>query len=60
MVGKRKSLVVEWAPGLLVNAITPGFEKTIFTESIRKNGAISLALIKSGPVDGSPILKKSR
>lgn len=51
MVGMTKSLAVEWAPDIRVNALAPGYVKTEFTEGVRKNEEIRKDILETIPQD---------
>ncbi|MFD1512323.1 SDR family NAD(P)-dependent oxidoreductase [Halomarina rubra] len=51
MVGLTKSLAVEWAPDIRVNALAPGYVKTEFTKGVRENESIREDLLDDIPTD---------
>lgn len=51
IVGMTKSLAIEWAPEIRVNALAPGYVKTEFTKSVRENESIRQDLLESIPQD---------
>ncbi|MHB9288900.1 SDR family NAD(P)-dependent oxidoreductase [Halobacteriales archaeon Cl-PHB] len=51
LAGMTKSLAVEWAPTIRVNALAPGYVKTEFTEGVRENESIRTDLLESIPAD---------
>jgi NAD(P)-dependent dehydrogenase (short-subunit alcohol dehydrogenase family) len=51
MVGLTKSLAVEWAPDVRVNALAPGYVKTEFTKGVRENESIRADLLDDIPAD---------
>lgn len=51
MVGMTKSLAVEWAPEIRVNALAPGYVKTEFTKGVRENEPIRQQLLEDIPQD---------
>jgi NAD(P)-dependent dehydrogenase (short-subunit alcohol dehydrogenase family) len=51
MVGLTKSLAVEWAPDIRVNALAPGYVKTEFTRGVRENESIREDLLSNIPAD---------
>jgi NAD(P)-dependent dehydrogenase (short-subunit alcohol dehydrogenase family) len=51
MVGMTKSLAVEWAPEIRVNALAPGYVKTEFTKGVRENEDIRRDLLETIPQD---------
>ncbi|WP_136716555.1 SDR family NAD(P)-dependent oxidoreductase [Halorientalis salina] len=51
MVGLTKSLAVEWAPAIRVNALAPGYVKTDFTKGVRENEEIRADLLDTIPLD---------
>lgn len=51
LVGMTKSLAVEWAPEIRVNALAPGYVKTEFTRGVRENESIRQDLLETIPQD---------
>jgi len=51
MVGMTKSLAVEWAPEIRVNALSLGDVKTEFTKGVRENEGIRQDLLETIPQD---------
>jgi NAD(P)-dependent dehydrogenase (short-subunit alcohol dehydrogenase family) len=51
MVGMTKSLAVEWAPEIRVNALAPGYVRTEFTKGVRENESIRQDLLETIPQD---------
>lgn len=51
IVGMTKSMAVEWAPDIRVNALAPGYVKTEFTEGVRENESIRQDILETIPVD---------
>ena len=51
IVGMTKSMAVEWAPDIRVNAVAPGYVKTAFTKGVRKNEEIREDILDTIPVD---------
>ncbi|MFT4933207.1 MAG: NAD(P)-dependent dehydrogenase (short-subunit alcohol dehydrogenase family) [Natronomonas sp.] len=51
LVGLTKSLAVEWAPAIRVNALAPGYVKTALTEGVRENEQIRADLLSTIPQD---------
>ena len=51
IVGLTRTLAVEWAPDIRVNALAPGYVKTEFTEGVRDNEAIHEELLDEIPQD---------
>ncbi|MWG36405.1 SDR family NAD(P)-dependent oxidoreductase [Halomarina oriensis] len=51
MVGLTKSLAVEWAPDIRVNALAPGYVTTEFTKGVRENDSIREDLLSNIPAD---------
>lgn len=51
IVGMTKSLAVEWAPDIRVNALAPGYVKTKFTEGVRENESIREDILSTIPQD---------
>lgn len=49
MVGMTRTLAVEWAPDIRVNALAPGYVKTEFTKSVRENESIREDLLAEIP-----------
>jgi NAD(P)-dependent dehydrogenase (short-subunit alcohol dehydrogenase family) len=49
MVGMTKSLAVEWAPDIRVNALAPGYVKTDFTKGVREHKSIREDLLREIP-----------
>lgn len=50
IVGMTKSLAVEWAPDIRVNALAPGYVKTEFTKSVRENESIREDILETIPM----------
>ena len=51
IVGLTRTLAVEWAPDIRVNALAPGYVKTEFTKGVRENEAIHEELLDEIPQD---------
>jgi NAD(P)-dependent dehydrogenase (short-subunit alcohol dehydrogenase family) len=51
MVGMTRTLAVEWAPDIRVNALAPGYVKTEFTAGVRENESIHEDLLDEIPQD---------
>ena len=51
LVGMTRTLAVEWAPEIRVNAIAPGYVKTAFTAGVRQNESIHEDLLAEIPQD---------
>lgn len=51
LVGLTKSLAVDWAPRIRVNALAPGYVKTALTEGVRANERIRDGLLREIPQD---------
>ena len=51
MVGMTRTLAVEWAPDVRVNALAPGYVKTEFTKGVRENESIREDLLSEIPQD---------
>ena len=51
LVGMTRTLAVEWAPAIRVNAIAPGYVKTEFTAGVRGNESIHEELLAEIPQD---------
>lgn len=49
LVGMTKSLAVDWAPEIRVNALAPGYVKTEFTEGVRENESIRNDILENIP-----------
>ena len=49
LVGMTKSLAVEWAPDIRVNALAPGYVATEFTKGVRENESIREDILKTIP-----------
>jgi NAD(P)-dependent dehydrogenase (short-subunit alcohol dehydrogenase family) len=51
LVGMTKTLAVDWAPEVRVNALAPGYVKTDLTEGVRENESIREDLLSEIPQD---------
>jgi NAD(P)-dependent dehydrogenase (short-subunit alcohol dehydrogenase family) len=51
IVGMTRSLAVEWAPDVRVNAVAPGYVETEFTEEVRANDSILEDILAEIPQD---------
>lgn len=51
MVDMTKSLAVEWAPDIRVDALAPGYVATKFTEGVRENESIYEDILEIIPQD---------
>lgn len=51
MVGMTRTLAIEWAPDIRVNALAPGYVKTEFTKGVRENESIHEELLAEIPQD---------
>jgi NAD(P)-dependent dehydrogenase (short-subunit alcohol dehydrogenase family) len=51
LVGMTKTLAVDWAPDVRVNALAPGYVKTDLTEGVRENESIRADLLAEIPQD---------
>ncbi len=51
LVGMTKSLAVEWAPDIRVNALAPGYVRTEFTAGVRDNESIREDILATIPQD---------
>lgn len=51
MVGMTRTLALEWAPDIRVNALAPGYVKTEFTKGVRENESIHEDLLAEIPQD---------
>jgi NAD(P)-dependent dehydrogenase (short-subunit alcohol dehydrogenase family) len=51
LVGMTKTLAVDWAPDIRVNALAPGYAKTDLTEGVRENESIREDLLTEIPQD---------
>lgn len=51
VVGMTKSLAVEWAPDVRVNALAPGYVATEFTKGVRENDSIREDILETVPQD---------
>jgi len=51
LVGMTKTLAVDWAPAIRVNALAPGYVKTDLTEGVRENESIREDLLSEIPQD---------
>ncbi|EMA39091.1 SDR family NAD(P)-dependent oxidoreductase [Halococcus hamelinensis] len=51
MVGMTRTLAVEWAPEIRVNALAPGYVETAFTAGVRENDSIYEDLLDEIPQD---------
>lgn len=49
VVGMTKSLAVEWAPDIRVNALAPGYVATEFTKGVRENESIREEILETIP-----------
>ncbi|WP_435076693.1 SDR family NAD(P)-dependent oxidoreductase [Halococcus sp. AFM35] len=51
LVGMTRTLAIEWAPDIRVNALAPGYVKTAFTKGVRENESIHEDLLDEIPQD---------
>jgi len=51
LVGLTKTLAIDWAPEIRVNALAPGYVKTNFTEGVRNNEGIRNEILATIPQD---------
>ncbi len=51
LVGMTRTLAIEWAPDIRVNALAPGYVKTAFTKGVRENESIHEDLLAEIPQD---------
>jgi NAD(P)-dependent dehydrogenase (short-subunit alcohol dehydrogenase family) len=51
LVGMTRTLAIEWAPDIRVNALAPGYVKTEFTKGVRENESIHEDLLDEIPQD---------
>jgi NAD(P)-dependent dehydrogenase (short-subunit alcohol dehydrogenase family) len=51
LVGMTRTLAIEWAPTIRVNALAPGYVKTEFTKGVRENESIHEDLLAEIPQD---------
>lgn len=49
LAGLTKTLVVDWAPDVRVNAIAPGYVKTAFTEGVRNHEGFRESILETVP-----------
>jgi NAD(P)-dependent dehydrogenase (short-subunit alcohol dehydrogenase family) len=49
LVGMTRTLAIEWAPDIRVNALAPGYVKTEFTKGVRENESIHEDLLGEIP-----------
>ena len=51
LAGLTRTLALEWAPRIRVNALAPGYVKTEFTKGVRENDSIREDLLDDIPED---------
>jgi NAD(P)-dependent dehydrogenase (short-subunit alcohol dehydrogenase family) len=51
IVGVTKSMALDWAPDVRVNAIAPGYVRTEMTEGVRENERVHEQMIERTPLD---------
>ena len=50
LVGLTKSLALDWAPDVRVNALAPGYVRTDLTEELRKNDRLRQSIVDRTPL----------
>ena len=51
LVGMTKSMALDWAPDVRVNAIAPGYVATELTEELRSNEGLRQSIVERTPLD---------
>lgn len=51
LIGLTKSMALDWAPDVRVNAVAPGYVHTDLTEPIEKNEALYESILERTPMD---------
>ncbi len=51
LVGATKSMALDWAPDVRVNAVAPGYVATDLTEPVRENESVHQSIIDRTPLD---------
>jgi NAD(P)-dependent dehydrogenase (short-subunit alcohol dehydrogenase family) len=51
LVGLTKSVALDWAPSVRVNAIAPGYVSTELTEAIKENEALHQSILDDTPME---------
>ncbi|HKJ58016.1 MAG TPA: glucose 1-dehydrogenase [Halobacteriales archaeon] len=51
LVGLTKSMALDWAPGVRVNALAPGYVSTELTEGVRENESLRQSIVDRTPLD---------
>jgi Dehydrogenases with different specificities (related to short-chain alcohol dehydrogenases) len=51
LVGATKSMALDWAPDVRVNAVAPGYVATDLTEPLRENDSLQQSILNRTPLD---------
>ena len=51
LVGLTKSMAIDWAPDVRVNAVAPGYVSTSLTEGIEENDSLKRSILDRTPLD---------